>query len=57
VSRPGLADVGERLAPEQLQAAVERGRAFEMAQAILFARQCADEIAGPTSAVARVPEG
>ena len=37
VCRPGLADVGERLAPERLEAAVERGRSFEMTEAILFA--------------------
>ncbi len=57
ICRPGLADVGERLAPERLEAAVERGRSLEMAEAILFARHCADEIAGPMSAEARVPEG
>ncbi len=50
VCRPGLADVGERLAPEQVEAAVERGRSLGMTEAILFARHCSDEIAGPMSA-------
>jgi DNA-binding SARP family transcriptional activator/predicted ATPase len=44
ICRPGLADVGERLAPERLEVAVERGRSLEMTDAILFARHCADEV-------------
>ena len=47
ICRPGLAELCERLAPERLDAAVERGRSLEMTEAILFARHCADEIAGP----------
>jgi DNA-binding SARP family transcriptional activator/predicted ATPase len=47
VCRPGLAGVGERLAPERLEAATERGRSLDMTEAVLFARHCADEIAEP----------
>ena len=45
-SRPGLAAVSERLAPAELEAAVDRGRSMEMIDAILFARHCADDVAG-----------
>jgi tetratricopeptide (TPR) repeat protein len=56
ICRPGLADVGARLAPEGLEAAVERGRSLEMTDAILFARHCADEIAGSVAAAGTISE-